>query len=126
SRVTPNAWANTALDLYERYEANEIVAESNQGGERVKHTILTAARDRGMRAPRVRLIHASRGKQVRSEPVVALYERGLVHHVGVFGSAEAEMCVLPVGREHADQVDALGPAIPAVDITPPRRQIVGF
>lgn len=126
SRVTPNAWANTALDLYERYEANEIVAESNQGGEMVKHTILTAARDRGMRAPRVRLIHASRGKQVRAEPVVALYERGLVHHVGVFGSAEDEMCVFPVGGEHDDQVDALVHALTAVDITRPRGKIVGF
>ena len=126
SRVTPNQWANTALDLYERYEANEIVAESNQGGEMVKHTILTAARDRGMRAPRVRLIHASRGKQVRAEPVVALYERGLVHHVGVFGSAEDEMCVFPVGGEHDDQVDALVHAITAVDITRPRGKIVGF
>ncbi len=102
------------------------MAESNQGGEMVKHTILTAARDRGLRAPRVRLIHASRGKQVRAEPVVALYERGLVHHVGVFGSAEDEMCVFPVGGEHDDQVDALVHAITAVDITRPRGKIVGF
>ena len=114
-RSTPNEWANKALDLYERYEANEIVAESNQGGEMVKLTIVNAARDRGMRIPRIRLIHASRGKQVRAEPVVALYEQSRVHHIGVFGAAEDQMCTFPVGDDHDDQVDALVHAITAVD-----------
>src|SRR5699024_10488476 len=82
--VSPNRWANRALDLYELHEANEIVAESNQGGEMVKQTIVAAARDRGMRVPRIRLIHASRGKHVRAEPVVALYEQQRVHHIGTF------------------------------------------
>lgn len=120
-RLGPNEWANRALDLYEQYVANEIVAESNQGGEMVRHTILTAARDRGMRPlPKVRLIHASRGKQVRAEPVVALYQQGRVHHVGQFASAEDEMCVFPVGGGHDDQVDALVHAVTAVDLRPRR------
>lgn len=114
-RLGPNAWANRALDLYEMYEANEIVAESNQGGEMVKATIINACRNRAMAIPRVRLIHASRGKRVRAEPVVALYEQGKVHHVGQFASAEDEMCVFPVGGDHDDQVDALVHAITAVD-----------
>lgn len=114
-RVSPNDWANKALDLYEQYEANEIVAESNQGGEMVKLTIANAARDRGMRVPRIRLIHASRGKQVRAEPIVALYEQHRVHHIGVFGAAEDQMCTFPVGGDHDDQVDALVHAITAVD-----------
>lgn len=119
-RWSPNGWANKALDLYEQYEANEIVAESNQGGEMVKHTIITAARDRGMQPPSIRLIHASRGKQVRAEPVVALYEQGRVHHVGVFAAAEDQMCTFPVGTDHDDQVDALVHAITAVD---PRKRL---
>ena len=126
-RVGPNEWANKALDLYELYEADEIVAESNQGGEMVKHTILTAAKDRGMRPlPRVRLIHASRGKRVRAEPVVALYEQGRVHHVGQFASAEDEMCVFPVGQDTDDEVDALVHAVTAVDLRVPRGPIRGF
>ena len=115
-RSTPNDWANKALDLYERYEANEIVAESNQGGEMVKLTIVNAARDRGMRLPRIRLIHASRGKQVRAEPVVALYEQNRVHHIGTFAAAEDQMSVFPVDQNnHDDQVDALVHAVTAVD-----------
>lgn len=120
-RVTPNEWANKALDLYEMYEANEIVVEGNQGGEMAVHTVMTAARDRGMRPlPRVRRIHASRGKQVRAEPVVALYQQGRVHHVGQFASAEDEMCVFPVGQDTDDEVDALVHAVTAVDLRPRR------
>lgn len=125
-RWTPNEWANRALDLYERYEANEIVAESNQGGEMVAHTIKTAARDRGMRTPRVRLIHASRGKQVRAEPVVALYEQGRVHHIGVFAAAEDQMVTFPVGTDHDDQVDALVHAVTAVDLTRRKAKARGY
>lgn len=115
-RMSPNDWANRVLDLYELHEADEIIAESNQGGEMVKATILNACRDREMRPPRVRLIHAKRGKRLRAEPVAALYEQGRVHHVGQFASAEDEMCVFPVGGDHDDQVDALVYAVTAVDV----------
>ena len=120
-RVTPNEWANKALDLYTQYEANEIVVEGNQGGEMAVHTVMTAAKDRGMRPlPKVRRIHATRGKTVRAEPVVALYEQGRVHHVGQFASAEDEMCVFPVGQDTDDEVDALVHAVTAVDLRPKR------
>ncbi len=33
----------------------------------------------------VKLVHASRGKTARAEPVAALYEAGRVRHVGQFG-----------------------------------------
>ncbi len=36
-------------------------------------------------------MRASRGKITRAEPVAALYERGLVHHVGCFKSLEAQL-----------------------------------
>ena len=32
----------------------------------------------------VRMVHASRGKFVRAEPISSLYEQGRVHHVGSF------------------------------------------
>jgi phage terminase large subunit-like protein len=35
---------------------------------------------------------ASRGKAIRAEPVVALYEQGLVHHVGEFVELEDQLC----------------------------------
>lgn len=112
NRDSPETWAQRALRLYDTYKADEIVAESNQGGEMVRQTILNAAKNMSLR-PKVRLIHASRGKRVRAEPVVALYEQGRVHHVGLFGTLEDQMCTFPI-TEDDDQVDALVHAITAV------------
>jgi len=114
-RVSPNDWATRAVALYDQFEANEIVAESNQGGEMVKQTILNACRDRTVK-PKIKLIHASRGKQVRAEPVVALYEQGKCHHVGQFASAEDQMVTFPVSGDNDDQVDALVHAITGLGV----------
>jgi predicted phage terminase large subunit-like protein len=112
SKDTPQAWATKAAGLYETFEADEIVGESNQGGEMVRQTVLNACKALAMK-PRIRLIHASRGKRVRAEPVVALYEQGKVHHVGMFGTLEDQMCTFPL-TDDDDQVDALVHAITAV------------
>ena len=116
-RVSPQTWGSKAIDLHGEYQADTIVAESNQGGEMVRQTILNAARDRRIK-PKVQLIHASRGKRVRAEPVAALYEQGKVHHIGLFSDLEDEMCNFPVTDDHDDMVDALVHAISAVGIKP--------
>ena len=117
-RVSPGEWARMAIGLYRQRQADRIVAESNQGGEMVRGTIVNALREGEMR-PRIELIHASRGKQVRAEPVVALYEQGKVRHVGSFATLEDQMCAFPVAVDHDDQVDALVHAVTAVAIAQP-------
>ena len=112
-RVSPNEWARRVIALYQHYEADAIVAESNQGGEMVRQTILQAVEPGEVR-PRVELIHASRGKQVRAEPVVSLYEQGRVHHVGTHSTLEDQMCVFPVAAENDDEVDAMVHGVMAV------------
>lgn len=116
-RVPPNAWATQTVALYDLHRADDIVAEANQGGEMVRLTIGTAVAGRRL-PPRVTLIHASRGKRVRAEPVVALYERGRVHHVGSFPVAEDQLCGFPVSNDHDDRVDALVHAISALPMEP--------
>jgi phage terminase large subunit-like protein len=75
-KATPQGWASKAVELYYKYDADRIVAERNQGGDMVKHTIL--GEDEKVA---IKMVHASRGKYARAEPVSALYERGLVYHV---------------------------------------------
>jgi phage terminase large subunit-like protein len=72
----PDAWGRRALELFDTYRADRIVAEVNHGGEMVEHVVRTVRRDVPYRE-----LRASRGKAVRAEPVVALYEQGRVHHV---------------------------------------------
>lgn len=100
---SPSEWARNVIKGYYDWKADKIVAENNNGGDMVKFTIATV--DKG--AP-VRLVHASRGKQTRAEPVSSLYEQGLIHHYGCIGTLEDQMCTwIPGEGESPDRVDAL-------------------
>lgn len=107
-RGTPEDWAKKAVSLYRKWSADKIVAEKNQGGEMVSSVI--KAQDRSVP---VKLVHASRGKVIRAEPISALYEQGRVHHVGCFDLLEDQMCEFSIDNIRnestgsPDRVDAL-------------------
>ena len=105
-RAAPAAWAQAALALYHRLDADALVAEVNQGGEMVVAVLAEA--DPSVPVVSVR---ATRGKMLRAEPVSLLYARGRVRHVGAFPALEDEMCAfgpggLPGGGS-PDRLDAL-------------------
>jgi phage terminase large subunit-like protein len=54
----------------------------------------------------VELVHASRGKQTRAEPISAIYEQGRAHHVGSFPALEDEMCLWVPGDASPNRMDA--------------------
>ena len=85
-RYTPEGWAAKAIELYHQYGADRIVAERNQGGEMVRYTFKTVDET----IP-IKLVHASRGKFARAEPVSSLYERGRVKHVKGLDALEDQM-----------------------------------
>lgn len=85
-KYSPNQWASKAIVLYHKWNADMLVAESNQGGEMVRATISNVNKD-----VFVRLRHAKKGKILRAEPVAGLYEQGRVHHVGYFSDLEDQM-----------------------------------
>ena len=82
----PRNWAKAAIQLYYQLEADRIVCEKNFGGDMVLSTI----RQIDAHVP-VKLVHASRGKAVRAEPVAAAAEGGREHHVGNLPALEDEM-----------------------------------
>ena len=105
---SPEEWARRVVHLYRKWEADKIVAEKNQGGDMVASVI--KAVDRSL-APK--LVHASRGKYIRAEPISSLYEQNRVSHVGRFDKLEDQMCTFSVdnirgnGMGSPDRVDAL-------------------
>lgn len=107
-RGRPEDWAKAAVHAYRKYSADRIIAEKNQGGEMVESVIRSVDR-----AVPVKLVHASRGKHVRAEPISALYEQRRVHHVGRFDKLEDQMCMFSVDNlkdgamGSPDRVDAL-------------------
>ncbi len=90
--LSPEGWSQAVAACAARYGADRVVAESNQGGAMVA-SVLRAA-EAGLP---VTLVHASRGKAARAEPIVALYEHGRAFHVGAFPALEDELCGLIAG-----------------------------
>jgi phage terminase large subunit-like protein len=100
--LTPAGWAKRVADAFERYEADTIVAEANQGGDMVR-----AVLNEAMPGTLVKLVRATRGKRVRASPYAVPYETGRVHHVGSFASLEDQMCNYDGTGESPDRMDAL-------------------
>lgn len=104
----PEAWARAVAGCAARHAADRVIAEANQGGAMVE-SVLRAS---GLALP-VKLIHATRGKVARAEPVAALYTAGRVRHIGAFPALEDELCGLTSGGGYdgptrsPDRADAL-------------------
>lgn len=98
---SPQVWATAVVTAYHRHKANLIVAEKNNGGEMVEAVIKQVDPD----VP-VRLVHASRGKATRAEPVAAISEQGRDHHVGSFPALEDELCLWMPGDASPNRLDA--------------------
>ena len=91
-KFRPEEWARVAIALYHEMKADCIVAEANQGGDMVESVIRAMEAQMGRSPARVKLVHATKGKGIRAEPIAALYERKLMFHVGEFPQLEDQMC----------------------------------
>ena len=101
-RPSPDAWASRVVDLYHRFQANQVVAEVNQGYDLVTHTIHTI----DPKVP-VKKVYSVRGKSLRAEPIAALAEQGRIHHVGsVYDALEDQMVQWVPGNPSPDRLDA--------------------
>ena len=100
---TPLQWASIVDNEYETLQANAVVVERNFGGDMVKSNILTV--NQGIK---IKEVTASRAKEIRAEPVVALYEQGKVFHVRGLHKLENEMLSwVPGLGKSPNRVDAL-------------------
>jgi hypothetical protein len=120
TRGTPHQWASRAIAAYDRYGADAIVVEVNQGGEMCKATLQSVR----AHVPIIE-VRATRGKHVRAEPISALYTLGRVSHVGTFPELENQMCLMTAGGYEGegspDRCDALVWALTELfpDVTTP-------
>lgn len=115
--VGPLGWARAAVSAMEKWGADRLVAEVNQGGDMVE----TVLRQIDALVP-VTKVHASKGKVARAEPVAALYEQGRVWHLKGLGALEDQMCRMSQlgyeGKGSPDRVDALVWALTDLLIAP--------
>jgi phage terminase large subunit-like protein len=101
-RGTPLEWASAVVAVFDRWRADRVVAEANNGGLMVEQTLRTVR----PRLP-ITLVHASRGKIPRAQPIAALYEQNLVHHIGGFPHLEDQMTTYDGSGTSPDRMDAL-------------------
>ncbi len=106
--LSPEGWASRVAAAAARWNAALVVAEANNGGAMVASVLLAA--DAGLR---VRLVHASRGKVARAEPVAVMFETGKAGLAGSFPQLEAELRGLIAGGAYQgpgrspDRADAM-------------------
>lgn len=104
---TPLKWANKAVYLHETLNANCIVAEVNQGWDMV-HTIIHQIE------PKIKVneVVSKKGKVLRAEPIVSLYEQGLVYHLSGLEKLKYEMTTWTPDEGYSPgRIDALVHAV---------------
>lgn len=102
-KYSPAGWARKVINLYHEGEYDVIVAETNNGGDMVEHTLRSID-------PTVNFkqVKASRGKIIRAEPVQGMYEQGKIHHVDELPGLETQMTTWDTSQEDSpDRVDGL-------------------
>lgn len=103
-RYSPERWARAANGEYARLSADAIVAERNFGEDMVRFTLENS----GFKGARIKMVRSRRGKAIRAEPIVALYEKGKVYHVGELTELEDEQTSWVPGQGASpNRVDAL-------------------
>ena len=119
--LSPDGWGRRAVNAYEEFRADRIVAEVNNGGEMVAHVLRTILPSVPFTA-----VHASRGKVVRAEPVAALYEQGRVSHCGEFPELEDQLCSYTgePGETSPDRMDALVWGLTELQTAPGRAYVL--
>lgn len=85
-KFSTETWARRVVNIYDRYGANYVVAEVNNGGDLVENVIHNI--DPNVKVVKVR---AAVGKFARAEPVSQLYEQGKVCHLKELPDLEAEL-----------------------------------
>ena len=106
--LSPEGWAARVVRAAERWGADCVIVEKNQGGDMVR-SVLRAADP----ALPVRPVHARYGKGDRAEPVAMLFEQGRVRLADAFPELEDELCAMTkgggfVGRGRSpDRADAM-------------------
>jgi phage terminase large subunit-like protein len=116
--LSPEGWASRVAAAAARWDTGLVVAEANNGGAMVE-SVLKAADF----ALKVRLVHASRGKCARAEPIALKFETGKAFFAGEFPELEAELGGMIAGGGYEgpgrspDRADAMVWAMTALSET---------
>ncbi len=105
-KLSPAGWGRRAVEAYNEFRADRLVAERNFGGAMVEHVIRTVSQSVAYSE-----VVASRGKAVRAEPIAALYEQDRVTHSSGLDALEDQLVQMTgtgyLGEGSPDRLDAM-------------------
>lgn len=105
--LRPEGWGRAAVEAAVEFEADDICVEVNFGGEMAVSTVRAAADSMGISIP-IKIVRATRGKQVRAQPVAALTAQQRWHMIGVQEELESQLCTwYPELDWSPDRLDAM-------------------
>jgi phage terminase large subunit-like protein len=119
ARLSPDEWGQAAVLAYDRWQADKIIGERNNGGDMVGNTVrgaATALFAAGKRRTKVIAygdVWASKGKAIRAEPISAIYAQRRAAHAGVFKELEDQMAAFTIDFDRKvagyspDRLDAM-------------------
>jgi hypothetical protein len=97
------SWGEVACKVYDEEKADRIIGEVNQGGDLIEMNLRNYNKSIAYES-----VRATRGKDVRAEPIADLYRRGFVHHIGEFPELEEELTTWTPGEGRSpNRLDAL-------------------
>jgi phage terminase large subunit-like protein len=106
-RYSPETWGRKVNNCYTDFLADRIVPERNYGEDMVTFVLQNA----GYTGASIKPVQSRRGKAIRAEPIVTLYEKGKVFHVGQRGDLallEEELTTWVPGQgDSPNRLDAL-------------------
>ena len=103
-QYSPLEWGEKITTLYKHFKADRVIAEVNKGGDMVAQILKSIDPHISYKA-----VRAHRGKHIRAEPIVALYEQEKVFHMKPFLKLEEQMCTYVHNQtpQSPDRMDAL-------------------
>lgn len=101
---TPRQWAMKVVEMWQKWDADLVIGEINQGGDLVETNLRTVSQTMPFK-----MVRATKGKAVRAEPVASMSERGKLHMVGEHPMLEEELTswVPDIGMKSPNRMDAM-------------------
>ncbi len=96
-RLGPAGWARRVVDAFREFQADTIVVEKNQGGAMCEHTIRSVDEN----VP-ITMVTATRGKHVRAQPILSLFEQGKAHTLPGLTKLEDQLASFSLEGYEAD------------------------
>lgn len=113
SRSLPEKWGADVIKTCRQLQCDVIVGERNRGGDLVASNV-RACKERvggavAAKALKIVEVLATRGKQMRADPVSSLHHQGMIHIVGVLPELEKEITDWDpsIGGVSPNRLDAL-------------------